>query len=468
MFPKNIENKLKKHSKFHKKLMSFNDLESFELFEIEHVIDTYFDLKDKLPYLKINILSYNNFNDFYKAIYYISHESKKDFFKLNLQEKKVFLMLKKIDFEILNEYLIVKPKNYQEVKTVSSDKWCIRKETFYNSYHKNNEKLLIFFKGNHATGITYSDKSFIAFDQDNKKLLEIDPAIKERFNIPEIEIEIDEGFSSMCAIILFASIPLILTFILEFGSKEYAFQDMFYGIMFWGSMGLLISFNTFSLVANPHLCLNFNFYKYIILSSIFIFSLGTIKSTPEKTHYEILYKNHYFSIVNPTNLKDSFNKDETLSYIKINKTTTKDNLEKQISTLKLKYRFLSINDKEIYLKILDESYKNENRGIINYLINNIYPNINKKNWDNELLRSEIIYKIIHFNDMDNITTIKTFKEVDNLSELIKSTIGNADALIYYIENMKMTELQLASYHGVAKFYKNNEAVNALIKKMDLI
>lgn len=90
MLSKLNENKLQKHQKIRNKLVSFSDLDCFEDFQIEHVIDSYLKLKKTIPYLKINILNYNNFNDFYKSIYYISDESEKDFFDLTSKEKKYF------------------------------------------------------------------------------------------------------------------------------------------------------------------------------------------------------------------------------------------------------------------------------------------------------------------------------------------------------------------------------------------
>lgn len=319
---------------------------------------------------------------------------------------------------------------------------------------------MITIKCDIVIGITYSNKSFIAFDYNDKSISKIDNVIRDKFNIPNSK---ESDYFPHCIIALFLSIPMICTFIFKIDSERYGFLDALYGIACWIAVVALVFFSAIHVVDNRNLLLSVSFYKNIALSLLLIIVLGTIKSEPENSHYKILYKNDYFGIAKMTALKDIFDKDNALSYIKINKNTTKSNLEKQIFNLKLKYRLLSLNHQSLFFKILEIAYKKDNRNIINYLINDIYPSSYKtKNKNQKIAERILIKKIIKFNDLENMKIIKTFKEVDDLSELIKF---NNDALIYYIENMKMTELQLESYKGIANFYKSNEVIKALNEKI---
>jgi hypothetical protein len=452
MLTKNIEDKLKKHSKFHKKLMSFSDLESFELFEIEYVIETYFNLKKSLPYLKINILNYNNFKEFYKSVHYISDERKKSFFDLTLKEKKVFLTLKNICFEMVNEYLIIKPKNYQEAKLVSSDNWCIKEEKFYNIYHKNNKRLLVSIKEKSVIGITYSDKSVVAFNYNDDHVFSIDKTIIDKFNLPSFKIQKEPLFDKLYILTILTIIPTI-TFIFDLKEENYRFLD---SILTIGGVFFFIGTIIYYTLKIMERC-NIMTHIQIISVALIVLTCVSIKSSPENTLFEILYKNDSFSMINPIDLKERFDKENILSYLTINQDTTYDNFNQQILNLQYKYRFLNIKNKNIYFKILEEAYEKGNSSIKNYLINNIHLTFYEKEL-NEL--------IIKFNDINKLNMITNFDIPKDMNTLIKYTVENNDVLLYYMANMDLTNFQLISYKGVALYYKNNEIVEFLNKKIE--
>ena len=115
-----LQENLKNQPFLLKKLASFNDLNDIPFFDIKHFLVLSELKKSKLNSVKIDLNAYSSFNSLYNTYkkLFPDQPSSIYFYNLDFEEKILFLKYEKIEFELLDNRLIINPKNYAEVKLV--------------------------------------------------------------------------------------------------------------------------------------------------------------------------------------------------------------------------------------------------------------------------------------------------------------------------------------------------------------
>lgn len=166
-----LKEKLQKNPNILKKVISFDDILDFHLYQLKHFLKLYEIKQHKYKYVNLSLHDYHSFKLLYKTLITITQEDKEAkemlFSDLSTPEKESFLLDFNIKYEYVDNFLIAYPKNFKETKLIGSPAWCIsRSEQLWNQYNKNNSHCIL-FGNDEVIGVSYSDAGYQSYNLTN-------------------------------------------------------------------------------------------------------------------------------------------------------------------------------------------------------------------------------------------------------------------------------------------------------------